>query len=414
MTSAVSEPMTQSSASTNDLRMAMIAGAGVTLSIAALLARLAGVLPAGPATLIVFIGAAIGLKVAFSYAAKSASAVSRARVLGLVSTVGLTISGVTMLGALPHLTKTGGIGTFTMDLVAQLWALAVLAVAAGSVRTLGWRTFVSAGMAGFLAMTALAVTVGRPVVTALGPSSLFAHAVWVPVTEELCKAIPVIFVVIVALRRTTVRPSALDLMMLGAWTGAGFALYENATYGRGFFHLSAVPGLSLLFPTEVIGRTLDMTMLHSGHLVYSALVGLGIGLALLYRKRFRRPGAVLLVATLATLLEHALANIFAATGSQPPPVANLLLTLTLGGYLSSLLLIAGIGYVLYLERRAIGAVASRPDEWLRLLRPESWLQLSPGEAQRRSVLLARAQRAPSPFAQIASPTSPSSVLEGPV
>ena len=108
-----------------------------------------------------------------------------------------------------------------MDLVAQLWALAVLAVAAGSVRTLGWRTFVSAGMAGFLAMTALAVTVGRPVVTALGPSSLFAHAVWVPVTEELCKAIPVIFVVIVALRRTTVRPLALDLddarRMDGRW-----------------------------------------------------------------------------------------------------------------------------------------------------------------------------------------------------
>jgi RsiW-degrading membrane proteinase PrsW (M82 family) len=398
MTSTVSEPMTQSSASTNDLRMAMIAGAGVTLSIAALLARLTGILPAAPATLVVLIGAAIGLKIAVSYAAKSASAVNRARVLALVSTVGLTISGVTMLGALPHLTKTGGIGTFTTDLVAQLWALTVLAIATGSVRTLGWRTFVGAGMTGFLAITALAVTVGSPVVAALGQSSLFAVAVWVPITEELCKAIPVILVVIVALRRTTARPSALDLMMLGAWTGAGFALYENATYGRGFFHLSAVPGLSLLFPTEVIGRTLDMTMLHSGHLIYSALVGLGIGLALFYRKRFRRPGAVLLAAVLATLFEHALGNIFAATGSHPPPVANLLLMLTLGGYLSSFLLIVGIAYVLYLERRAIGAVASRPDEWLRLLRPESWLRLSTGEAQRRSVLLARAQLARSPSA----------------
>jgi RsiW-degrading membrane proteinase PrsW (M82 family) len=269
-------------------------------------------------------------------------------------------------------------------------------------------------MTGFLAMTALAVTLGSPVVTALGRSSLFAVAVWVPLTEELCKAIPVIFVVIVALRRTAVRPSALDLMMLGAWTGAGFALYENATYGRGYFHLSAVPVLSLLFPTEVVGSTLRTTMLHSGHLIYSALIGLGIGLGFLYRKRFRRPGVVVLAAVLATILEHSLGNIFAATGVHPPPVADLLLTLTVGGYLSSLLLIVGIGYVLYLEWRAIGAVTSRPDEWLRLLRPESWLQLSPGEAQRRSVLLARAQLAPSSSAQITTPTSPSSVHERPV
>jgi hypothetical protein len=90
MTSAVSDPMSQPSASKVDLRMGMIAGAGVTLSIAALVARVAGILPAAPATLIVVVGATIGLKVALSYAAKSASAPARARVLALVSTVGLS------------------------------------------------------------------------------------------------------------------------------------------------------------------------------------------------------------------------------------------------------------------------------------------------------------------------------------
>jgi RsiW-degrading membrane proteinase PrsW (M82 family) len=400
----VAESMSRPSMSNSDLRMAMIAGAGATLSVVALLARLAGILPAGPTTLIVLVGGAIGLKVAFSYAAKSASAPSRARVLALVSTVGLAISGVTILGALPHLTKTGGIGTFTTDLVGELWTLVVLAVVVGSVRTLGWRTFVGAGATGFLAVTALAVTLGRPVVTAFGPLSLFAVAFWVPLTEELCKAIPVIFVVVVALRRTAVRPSALDLMLLGAWTGAGFALYENATYGRAFFQLSTVPLLSLFFPGESMGSSLfGPTMLRGGHLVYSALVGLGVGLALLYGKRLRRPGIVLLAAVLASFVEHALANIFSTPGLKPPPGADLLLTLTLGGYLSSLLLIVGVGYALYLERRALGAVASRPEEWLQLLRPEMWFRLSTAEAQRRSVLLA--------WAQLAAPPSVSSIQE---
>jgi RsiW-degrading membrane proteinase PrsW (M82 family) len=411
MTSAVSGPMTQSSTSKSDLRMAMIAGAGVTLSIAALLARMAGILAGGPTTLIVLIGAAIGIKVAFSYAAKAASAPSRAQVMNLVSTVGLAISGVTILAALPHLTKSAGIGKFGIDLIAQMWALTVLAVAAGSVRTLGWRTFVGAGTTGFLAVTALAVALGSPVVTALAPSgiavagrsSLFAVAAWVPLTEELCKQIPAAFVIIVALRRTAVRPSALDLMLLSAWTGAGFALYENAIYGRGFFQLFAAPPFTLLFPAEYTVRSLaaagyrvgmtnaGMSQLHGGHLVLSALLGLGIGLSLLYKKRFRRPGLLLLAAALTSFLEHAVAGTFAVAGMDPPGYAGLLLTLTLSGYLSSILLIVGIGYVLYIERRAIGAVAARPEDWLRLLRPEAWLQLSAAEAQRRAVLLARAQ-----------------------
>ena len=124
------------------------------------MARLAGKIPAGPATIIVLIGATIGLRVAFSYAAQSASAPSRARVLTLVSTVGLAISALTMIGVLPHLTKTGGMGTFLTDLVAELWALGILTVVSGQVRTLDWRPLVGALMTGFLAVPALATLLG--------------------------------------------------------------------------------------------------------------------------------------------------------------------------------------------------------------------------------------------------------------
>ncbi len=397
MTTAVREPMTQSSAATNDLRMAMVAGAGVTLSVAAVVARAAGVMPSGAATVIVLIGSAIALKVAFSYVAKAASAPSRARVLMIVSNVGLGISAVTILAALPHLTHTGGFEKFATDLVAQLWGLTVLMVIAGSVRTLNWRAFVGAGTTGFLAVTALATLLGSPVVGALGRSSLLAVSVWVPLTEELCKMIPVAFVVIVALKRTTVRPSALDVMLLGAWTGAGFGLYENATFGRGSFDLSTVPVISLIFPSETSSTVAGSTMVHGGHLIFSALLALGIGLTFLYRNRFKRPELVLLAVVLVALLEHASNNALALAHSDNA-LLDIALALTLGGFASSLLLIAGIAYAFYIERRAIGAVVSRREEWLQLLRPDSWFKLPADVAQRRSMLLARAQLAPSPSA----------------
>jgi len=173
-------------------------------------------------------------------------------------------------------------------------------------------------------------------------------------------------------------------MLLGAWTGAGFSLYENAVYGRGRSQPSAVPIVSLLFPVETTTQAYDWTVVHAGHLVYSALIATAIGLTVLYRRRFPRPELVLLVAFLVAFLEHSVGNAFVA--SRPSSfVADLMLLPTLGGRLSSLLLIAGVAYVLYVERRAIGAVAFRPEEWLRF-------QLPAAEAQRRSVLLAHAQQ----------------------
>jgi RsiW-degrading membrane proteinase PrsW (M82 family) len=384
-TSPLPQPQAMPGASllTNDRAMAIIAGAGATLSVGALVARTAGLMPAGESTIVALIGATIGLRIAFVYAAKSASAPARARVLALVSTVGLCISAVTMLGALPHLTQKGGVGTFATDLVAELWALALLMAAAASVRTLGWRAFVGAGMTGFLGIPALAALVGRPIVEALGTSSLVAVSLWVPLTEELCKAIPIAFVLVIALRRTTVRPSALDLMLLGAWTGAGFALYENAVYGRARFNLSAVPIVSLIFPTEFARTVSDWTSVQAGHLVFSGLVGIGVGLAVLYRKQFKHPWLILVAVLLVSLLEHSTVNALAASRGVTA-LSGLGLTLTLGGRLSSLLLLAGVGYALYLERRAIGGGAWWSNEFSRL---------SPTEARRRSMLLARAQHA---------------------
>jgi RsiW-degrading membrane proteinase PrsW (M82 family) len=356
------------------------AGAGAVLAAAALAAWVADQLSGGVAATIVLTGAAIGLRGVYAYTVRSATSPSATGTTSLVSTIGLAISVLTVIGTVPHITKTAGLGTFTTDLMAQLWTLAILTAVAAPVRTLGWRPLAGASLTGFLASTGMARLVARPVVVALGQSSLMATAVWVPLTEELFKALPLIFVAVTALRRTSARPSALDLMLLGAWTGAGFALYENAVLGRGGFHLAAAPVLSLVFPSETAGRAVGWTVVQTGHLVHTALIGLGLGVALFYRTRVPRAWIAAAVALGAALLEHMGQNAL-ALGHVNATVGQIMLGLTLGGRLSSILLLGGVAGVLAVEWRSIGGA----------MRPELWAILPLAEARRRASLLAKAQ-----------------------
>jgi RsiW-degrading membrane proteinase PrsW (M82 family) len=364
----------------SDRTLAIIAGVSVAVSVAALAARLVGVLPDGPSALIVIVAAAIGLKVALSYAAKAASSAARARVMTLVSTFALAISGLTLLASLPRITKAGGMHPLVVDLIAQLWTLAILWIVAGPVRTIGWRAFVGAGLTGFLGTTALARLVGRPLVEKLGVSSVLAISLWVPFTEELFKMLPVMLVLALALRRTTTRPSVLDLTMIGAWSGAGFSLYENAAFGRGVFSLSASPFPSLFFPSTLKATALGWTMSQASHLVHTAVIALGVAFALTYGRRMRRTWVIPVVAIAATLAEHCSQNAI-VSGQLSGIFVKAALILTLGGRLTSLMLIGGVACVLVLECRTVGLPSGF----------EKWMRVSPIEGGRRSALFAAAQ-----------------------
>jgi len=365
---------------TGDRMIVIVGGGSVALSIAAMLARFAGVLPDGLATIFALVGAGIGLKVALSYAARSASSAARTRMMTLVSTVGLAISGLVVLASLPRITKAAGLHPFAMDLAAQLWTLALLMLVAGPVRTLGWRAFVGAGLTGLLGLTALARLVGTPLVEKLGTSSILATAVWVPITEEALKLLPVALVLRMAMRRTVARPSVLDVTMIGAWTGGGFNLFENATAGRGAFSLAANPLLSLLFPSEGKGTASGWTVAQMGHMGHTALIVLGVSFALMYRRQFSRTWIAPVAAIAAVLGEHCSQNAI-VTGHLNSVVTKISIVLTLGGRLTSLMLIGGVAYVIALEWRVVGGAFA----------PKAWFPLPQAEAQRRSRLLAAAQ-----------------------
>jgi RsiW-degrading membrane proteinase PrsW (M82 family) len=368
-----------------DLRLAVIGGTTVVFSISAFAAGYFGALPSGLSTAIVLFGMGIALKVMWTYVARSASSARRTHIANLISNVGLVISALAALAALPRLTKTSGVALLVMDLLAYLWTLALLTATAVPVRTLGWRAFLGAFLFGFLGLTGLARFLGRPLILALGTSSVFAAAIWVPLTEELCKMLPVILILVLALRRMDTRPSLLDLVLVGAWAAAGFAVYENATYGRGGFSLTAIPMISLIFPNTLRGSAFGWTVAQTSHMVHTALVAMGVGFTFLYRRRLQRSWIVAAIALAVTLIEHCSQNAI-VTGGVNRFVAEALLAITLSGRLSAILLVAGVAYVLTIEWRAVGGG----------FRPAQWLRLRPAEMQRRGALLAALQTEETP------------------
>jgi len=97
--------MANASAKGADIRLAVIAGTSVFISLAAFAAGFTGRLPAGISTVAALVGVSIGLRVAWSYAAKSASSASHARTMQMISNVGLAISGFSLIAALPRITS---------------------------------------------------------------------------------------------------------------------------------------------------------------------------------------------------------------------------------------------------------------------------------------------------------------------
>jgi RsiW-degrading membrane proteinase PrsW (M82 family) len=302
-----------------------------------------------------------------------------------MSNVGLGVALLSALAALPRLSKAGGMGLITVDLFAQLWTLGLLFLAAGPARTLGWRALLGAFLLGFLGLMGIARFLGRPVIEALGAHNVFAAAVWVPITEEICKLLPLVFVLFFALRRSDARPSLLDVVLVTGCAAAGFAVSENASYGRGLFSLSAAPVVSWVFPQANKGAALGWSMVQTGHLLHSALIALGIGFVVLYRGRVARAWIIPLVAIGAVLLEHCSQNAL-VVGGLNRYVGEFCMLITLGGRLCALLLVLGVGYAMRIEWRALEPMPAF----------KSWLQLSAQDAKSRAMRLAALQlkRAP--------------------
>ena len=399
-------PQPVAAKSADDRRLALLAGACLTVSVAGVMLRALHLLPSSAAVGIGLAAVAISLRILLLWSARSASAAHRAKVLNRVSLAGLAVSGAVLVVTLPRITKAGGMGPFFGDVFANGWTLALVTIAAGTVRTFTWRVYLGAGLAGLLAVSAIVRLVDVPLYNHFGPDSLLEGAAIGPGIEEVCKALLLVLIVWLAARRRDVRPSALDLTLLGMWVGAGYGLYEDAMFGRGGARFGAAAPFSVLFPSQ--DQISGLSQVGGGHLMYTGVVGLGLGIGVLYRRRWRFAWLAVPGAFFVAFAEHASWNGKAMAGDTAPSWIGLLSGVTLGGRLSSLLLIGGIAVMASFEWRrgtrarldpagySASASASVSAFWDGVQQRKSatvprWLWLTAAESGRRGAQLAGVQ-----------------------
>jgi RsiW-degrading membrane proteinase PrsW (M82 family) len=328
------------------------------------------------------------------------------RALQTLSWTGLAVSLLIFTFSAPRLLELGGGAGVVFGNVAQhAWTIALLLLVFAWTRTIGLRALAGAALAGFFGVASLAVLIGKPLVGRFGSDSPFVPLFFAPVTEELLKLMPVALFLLLAARSRRWRPSVGDAVLFGFTVASGFAIYEDILYARGTGGgwLAALP-LSSLLPSI----TSRGPMLVGGHAVYTGLASLGLAVTIIYWNRFRVARLALPLTLALVMIEHGTANalgtIFILFGMPPPPWAQLVLTFTLHGALSSLLFVTGVAAVAVLETRLVMRGGARLPKALRIRDVVTSLTASPRwaslaqlarrlryETLRRSAILAVAQ-----------------------
>jgi hypothetical protein len=269
-----------------------------------------------------------------------------------LSWVGLAISVATLGITAPKLVEEGGGLSMVLGNVAQYgWTIVLLFLVFARTRTIGARALVGAALGGFFGVSSLAVLIGKPFVDRLGAQSVFVMTVFAPVTEELLKLMPVGVFLLFAIRSRQFRPSMSDAVLFGTTVACGMSIYENILYARGtdggwLANLPFSPALPFLH--------MQGSMLVGGHVVYTALASLGLAITVIYGRRVRLARYALPVTLAIAIFEHMTVDRLVLIGSDEPGLfAQLSLLITLHGYLSTVLLLAGVGAVAVFETRLV-------------------------------------------------------------
>jgi RsiW-degrading membrane proteinase PrsW (M82 family) len=277
----------------------------------------------------------------------------------LIGLIGLFLSLLIFLFQLPFFFSPGLLKAGA-NLLEHLYVLAWLLVVTAFNRTLPLRTLVVFWFMGLYPVLSLAVLAGLPVAALFGGNSGFLADVWAPVVEEVIKALPVALYLWLVARRNRWQTAATDGLLLGFAVGAGFAFHEDALAARVSGSGWAASIWSPLLPTvQASGSLFQGAQITLGHAGWTALVGLALGLAFLYR-RYRRAWLMPLVALGLVILDHGLSNYIGDLGRHSAPfLVDALYALLLRGQLAMIVLLGGIAAVIVLELRMLRWASAR-------------------------------------------------------
>lgn len=212
----------------------------------------------------------------------------------------LVALGGAALWLLTMLVETGG------DAFAALWAnvvyLAVLFAIASLTRTMPLRWLVALFFSG-AAMMSVTWVVAEIFETVTGDATSPMRDVFIPTVEEVLKLVPVLGLLWWSRRAGTWALGATDVLLMGAASGAGFAVVEDA-FLRDIFGWA--DSIAWLPPAEDTANRVIV-----GHSWWTLVAAATIGLALLIRHRHLLALVVAPIGLVLSTLDH-IANNYAA------------------------------------------------------------------------------------------------------
>ena len=237
--------------------------------------------------------------------------------------------------------------------VNHLYVLAWMLLVTSFTRTLPLRSVAAFWFVGVFPVMAVILLITRPIDALLGGGEL-ASSFLGPVIEDLIKPLPVLAFFAYRVWRRNWQLSASDGLLLGFVVGAGTAFHEDAAYDRvwgdGFGDNEP---FGLLLPTLGSSRS-DLL---PGHDVLTALVGVAIGIAFLYR-RYRYAWVLPVAVWLIVVAEHITGNLADISGALPLP-AEIIRTVLFDGLALPALLLIGVVVAVFLDSRILRSVGRR-------------------------------------------------------
>lgn len=211
---------------------------------------------------------------------------------GLLRTLALGVALVSFAFLWPSLIRVGGAGPVLNNMAVHSYVLTWMMLATIGVRSIGMRDVVPAFLLGMFLVPLIVFVPLGPVVDWLGSGSSALATWWVPPFEEAALLGATALVAWRLCRRVGRRPGPLDLLVVGWSVGSGYAIHEDALYGR---FLANLPGKTLggafegayawLFPSFASippGSGYAPSTYHPGS---AAIYGLVLGLVIVLNRR---------------------------------------------------------------------------------------------------------------------------------
>lgn len=279
---------------------------------------------------------------------------------GLLRIFALGVAFVSFLFLWPHLVKVGGAGPVLNNIVVHGYVLAWVMLVTIGVRSIGLRDVVPAFFLGMFLVPLIVFVPLGPVVDRLGSGSGALATWWVPPFEEAALLGGTALMAWRLSRRVLRRPGPLDLFVVGWAVGSGYAIHEDALYGRFLANFSgktlvgAFEGAyGWLFPTFATNSpsVMDSAGPSTYHAGSGATYGLVLGLVILLIRRWPLVWLAVPAAWLALTFSHGLYN---HQIWQGPSVLRLL---TFNGHAEPIVLVLAVPVLLvfaYWRRRRVG------------------------------------------------------------